>query len=452
MKRRSGVLVALCLGVTFPALLATGACWLLWGAEPRYLVGQTGVTAGVFHNHIAAIEVGALITFLGIFVAFILSRTVHRYSRNMDSVIREIWQKVAGQPLHPDDNEEDLVALARAMALEFSILRKSESDLKAKVIRLEHTLSEHQEAGETGELELHRLAQAKAQADRACANLRDQVRDLEERLARVQTVSGDNWFARLVRDLLAPFHIDPEAERTADATPERRVLADLLGLASHADADLADLVPAVNLGEVLGRAVEKMENKDRVRSLLSPFAAQVRSNPVPLELLLDRILVEVDRRAEDVTIRAWRQRSTNGKDRVRLAIEQHRESIKNFNDCAALHGLAALAGSTVTTEAFGDNRVAHVLYFDAAGPAEGFAMPSVADAVPFPQEAGAGPEEPEPAETPAVGDPAEPAPTIRARIARAASDRDREAEALQPRRIKLLPALDAAAPPRAKTG
>jgi hypothetical protein len=465
MKRRFGVFVALCLGVTVPALAATGACWMLWGAEPRYLVGKTGVTGGVFHNYIAAIEVAGLVTFLGIFLAFILSRTVNRYSRSVESTIRGIWQKVAGQPLHPDDEEEDLVAVARAMALEFSILRKSESDLKAKVIRLEHMLGERDEAEEANELELNNLAQAKAQADRACANLRDQVRDLDDKLSKARTVSGDNWFARLVREILAPFGLDPRMGGEASAPPERRVLADLFSLASHADEHLAEGASTVNLNEVLERAISKMQNRDRVKSLLSPFATQVRSNPVALELLLDRILVEVDRRAEDVTIRAWRQRSTSGRDRVRLAIEQHEESMEKLNECAALHGLATLAGSMVTAEEFGDSRVAQVLYLDAAGSAEGFATPAAVDALgaPAPEsrevaqpepevEASADPDpEADPDAEPVSDPPAEPARN--GRVKRAESDPEADTPQLQPRRIKLLPTLEPeTTKPKARTG
>lgn len=372
MKHRWRITLGIMLGIILPALLATGACWMLWASEPADFTGKHGVRVAAFRSWYTALEIGVLVTALGVCLGFILSRVANRHSRNLQTALRNTWESISGRQIFPENGEDPLVASIRSIAIEFNILRNSENDQKSKVIRLEHELREKDRVHRAGEREIGNLVQAKSRSDRTIDSLRSQLKDVEDKIASSRLVRGDSWFAAVVRELLTPLAADRAAETSEEApAPERQVLHDLLDLANLCRESADEGRQSVNVGEILEQSINKLRNKGRVKFLLSPFATSAVSNPLALILLLDRILIEVDQQNEDVTIRAWRQRASKGKDKIRVAIEQHSQSIKSLVDCVALHGLATLAGTVVKTEHISDDRIAQVIYLEAANSGSG---------------------------------------------------------------------------------
>lgn len=371
MKHRWRITLGIMLGIILPALIATGACWMLWASDAADFTGKHGVRVAAFRSWHTALEVGVLVTALGICLGFILSRVATRHARSLQNALRDTWESISGRQIFPENNEDPLVTSIRSIAIEFNILRNSENDQKSKVIRLEHELREKDRVNRANEREISNLVQAKARADRTLDSLRTQLKDVENKIASSRLVRGDSWFAAVVRELLTPFTTEKSGAADEPAGPEIHALRNLHDLANLCRENNDEGRQSVNVGEILEQSINKLRNKGRVKFLLSPFATTAVSNPLALILLLDRILIEVDQQNEDVTIRAWRQRATKGKDKIRIAIEQHSQSMQSLVDCVALHGLATLAGTVVKTEHIDDNRLAQVIYLEAASSGSG---------------------------------------------------------------------------------
>jgi len=368
MRSRISLILAFAVGIVIPAWMATAATFVLCNPDAIYPT-QTSVTPeGGAARWQAAAEVGLLVAFLSPFVAILLIWVSRRYARGQHTEMRNIWESIAGRALYPESGEEDALGVARSMAIEFGILRNSEAELKSKVIRLEHTLKEREHGESRRRAETEALTDAKLKADRACASLRDQIKNLEKKLDRFGQVEGDTWFAALVREVLAPFaDLSPGGSNgTGEVAAERRVVTDLFKLADLSSDVRPDAFQTADLKDMLAQSIARMGNPNCITLRLKPEATTVLTNPVAFELLLDHILREVDRRGDVAMIRAWRERTAMGMERVRVAIERRDSSLENIVDGVAARGLATLAGTVIKTEHYDDERVAHVIYFDSA--------------------------------------------------------------------------------------
>ena len=88
MKNRWRITLGIILGMVLPALVATGACWMLWASDGADFTGKHGVRVAAFRSWHAALEVGALVTALGVCLGIILSRVATRHSRSLAEIIR----------------------------------------------------------------------------------------------------------------------------------------------------------------------------------------------------------------------------------------------------------------------------------------------------------------------------------------------------------------------------
>jgi hypothetical protein len=368
MRNRIGLILAFSLGVVIPAWMATGATFALCIPDTVLPSQLTAIPAGGAAPWQGAAEVGLLIALLGPFVAVSLMWFTRRQSRNQRIAMRAMWESITGRSLEGDENKEDMVGVARSMATEFGVLHRRKTELKSKFIRVEHTLKEMERKRSNRTAEMSALADAKSKADCAIASLRDQIKTLEKKLSRFRKFEGDSWFAALVREMLAPIveESPDDSNDTGEMTAERRVLSDLFKLADVSCAERSEPVQKANLEEMLEQATAGMNNQGGVTLRLKPEATWVLTNRVALELLFDYIIRHVDRRGGNATIRAWREQSARGVERVRMAIERRDSSLEKVFDSVSARGLASLARSAIKTEHFDDERVAHVIYFESA--------------------------------------------------------------------------------------
>jgi len=368
MRSRIGLLLAFMVAVVIPAWIATGATFTLCIPDSVHPSKLAAIPAGGAAPWQGAAEVGLLVALLGPFVAFSLLWFTRRHSRVQRTAMRAVWESITGRSLDGDEGKEDMVGVARSMATEFGVLHKRKTELKSKFIRVEHTLKEMERTRSDRSAEMTALAEAKTKADHAIASLRDQIKSLEKKLSQFRKLEGDTWFAALVREILAPIAEQcPDETNGMDAvTAEHRVLSDLFKLADVSCAERSEPVQKANLEEMLEQAIAGMENPGGVTLRLKPEAKWVLTNRVALELLIDYIIRHVDRRGGNATIRAWREQSSRGVERVRMAIERRDSSLEKAFDSVSARGLASLARSAIKTEHFDDERVAHVIYFESA--------------------------------------------------------------------------------------
>jgi len=360
MKRSSTLFLVLGLGILLPAWCATAASWMLWGTDSGKVLDNSS-----FYNWQVALEIAILASVLGGLIALILSRIILKCNRGHDNEIKAIWESISNRSLYTEESRPDSVSIARAIALEYNILHKGRSELKTRCTRMEHTLHLKEKEVIECEEKISRLNGVREKGERAIASLRDQMKALEEKIAKSRMVRGDTWFASLTRKILTP-HMEKRKGEGNPASPDGKVLDDLLGLAILSRDTLSDSREMVNLKDAFSDEISKMEDKDCVKIHISPFVTNVYSNPFALNMLIRLILHKASSTSGTVAIRVWKKRFQKDKDRVRIAIEQKDRTVGHILDCSAVGGLVFLASGVIKTENPGDHQLIPVIYFKCA--------------------------------------------------------------------------------------
>lgn len=284
-----------------------------------------------------------------------LSRRIQRtrdeeYQRTLGA-----WEAASDKPVNRE-HTANFRTLMGNITNEYRAIRESNNQLQNDKTKLEHALKEASAHGDGLERKLAKAQSAKDYADQAHAALRDQYRSLEERLSHTKLVSGDTWFAAVMREAL-------ERREAIDGDAARELLGNVSDLADLSKRGLKSALQVVNIGDRIKERAERCA-EEQPKVLVSPFATNVYANPAAIDMLLDRLFDTIAANSDgEITMRVMRHRSVGGEERVRLALERT-GSLRQDLDIA-YHGVAALAGATIRPEKFNDERSALVLYFDA---------------------------------------------------------------------------------------